>query len=106
MAKLDSRSVRRAFVVHREPYWLSVEKGCSLGYRRLKTGGSWIARYCHKSTREMCWLGTSVDGFPEDYQPEAALDFNAALALAQKWFLEMKDAKTINSGNLKRSGLM
>jgi integrase len=42
--KLDTRSARLKVVVRREPYWLTISKGCSVGYRRGARGGNWIAR--------------------------------------------------------------
>lgn len=44
-AKLDTRSARSKLTVRREPYWTVVAAGCGIGYRRGKTGGSWIARW-------------------------------------------------------------
>ena len=44
-AKLDSRTARLKLEQRREPYWTSLSSKLSLGYRRVKVGGNWIARY-------------------------------------------------------------
>lgn len=44
-AKLDSRSARAKLSLRREPYWTVISRGCALGYRKGKKGGSWVARY-------------------------------------------------------------
>lgn len=44
-AKLDSREARRRLKARAEPYWLVIERGLSLGYRKSeKEGGAWIVR--------------------------------------------------------------
>jgi integrase len=44
-AKLDTRSARLSGCPHRrEPYWQTISKGCSIGYRRGSKGGTWIGR--------------------------------------------------------------
>jgi len=42
-SKLDSRSARLRLAPRREPYWASITRGCTLGYRRGP--GTWIAKY-------------------------------------------------------------
>ena len=41
---LGSASGRAKLKQRREPYWVAIIRGCALGYRKGKTGGSWIAR--------------------------------------------------------------
>jgi integrase len=43
--KIDSRSARRTLPARREPHWVKLQVGLSLGYRRTATpDGTWIAR--------------------------------------------------------------
>jgi hypothetical protein len=41
-ADLGSREARRRLTVRSEPYWLVIERGLSLGYRKSNEGGAWI----------------------------------------------------------------
>jgi hypothetical protein len=44
-AKFDTRSARSKCEVRREPYWVRMDAGAFIGYRRLSSGnGTWIAR--------------------------------------------------------------
>lgn len=49
--KIDSRSARSQLSPRREPYWTMMGAGCALGYRRITTGGSWIARFRDETGR-------------------------------------------------------
>jgi integrase len=42
--KLSSKEARNKLPPRHEPYWLEVDRGFSLGYRKSKTGGTWYAR--------------------------------------------------------------
>jgi integrase len=42
--KLSSKEARSKLSPRHEPYWLEVDRGFSLGYRKSKTGGTWYAR--------------------------------------------------------------
>ena len=42
--KLSSKEARRKLSPRHEPYWLEVDRGFSLGYRKSKTGGTWYTR--------------------------------------------------------------
>ena len=41
---IGTASARAKFRARREPYWVPIVRGCALGYRKGKTGGTWIAR--------------------------------------------------------------
>lgn len=41
---LQSPSSRARLPARREPYWVTIVRGCALGYRRGALGGSWIVR--------------------------------------------------------------
>lgn len=50
-ADLGTREARRRLKVHSEPYWLVLERGLSLGYRKSAEGGAWIVRRYEPSRR-------------------------------------------------------
>lgn len=41
---LGSREARRRLMARAEPYWLVIERGLSLGYRKTIEGGAWLVR--------------------------------------------------------------
>jgi integrase len=41
---LESRSARLKLAKRGKPYWVRIDRGLALGYRRLETGGRWIIR--------------------------------------------------------------
>src|SRR5690242_13384547 len=43
-ADLGSREARRRLKARPEPYWLVIERGLSLGYRKTAEGGAWVVR--------------------------------------------------------------
>lgn len=45
MFDLDTPELRAKLARRREPYWMPIQKGRSLGYRRGANGGTWIARW-------------------------------------------------------------
>lgn len=50
-ADLGSREARRRLKARREPYWLVIERGLSLGYRKSAEGGAWVVRRYDASRR-------------------------------------------------------
>lgn len=78
-AKLDSREARRRLRARAEPYWLVIERGLSLGYRKSeKEGGAWIVRRYDKGRRRHMEsrLGTADDF--RDPDGADVLDFGQA----------------------------
>jgi hypothetical protein len=41
---LESRSARLKLPKAGKPYWVCIDRGLSLGYRRIETAGPWIVR--------------------------------------------------------------
>ena len=68
---------RARLLPRREPYFHRVAKGQHLGFRKLESGGTWVAKFTQNKTRQYAALGGEVD-FPE---------FKAALMAAIKWFM-------------------
>ncbi len=78
-SKLDSRSARLRLAPRREPYWASITRGCTLGYRRGP--GTWIAKYrADGGERRYQAIGPADDvtdglGLSYDQAQEKARDF-------------------------------
>jgi integrase len=84
---LSSRTAREGLKPRTEPYWLVLEKGRALGYRRGQNGGSWIARYYNPAgtpPRIFQALGAADD--TSDADGKMVLSFSQAQAAARKWF--------------------
>ncbi len=82
-AKLDTRSARSGFKVRREPYWRSLSPGFVLGYRKLSTGGTWIARQYRRT------LGAGIARLarPMTWPRLTASTFAQAQAAARAWLV-------------------
>lgn len=63
--KLDTREARSRLKIRHAIYWQSVMAGVFLGYRRGKTGGSWIARVRSGANYTKARLGIADDAAPE-----------------------------------------
>ncbi len=86
-SSLGSRSARESLKVRREPYWLVLEKGRAIGYRKGNQAGTWIARYYNPAgvpPRIYQALGASDD--TSDPDGKMVLSFAQAQAAARKWF--------------------
>ncbi|GMW05427.1 MAG: hypothetical protein AMXMBFR8_02240 [Nevskiales bacterium] len=82
MPRIDTKSGRDRLAVRREPYWLKLETGRSLGYRKTAAAGFWIARYRDRAGKKHYnALGQSTGD-----------DFDNAKRRAEAWF------KTITGG--------
>jgi integrase len=80
--RLNTRTARLKLSIRREPYWVNLSAGLSLGYRRGATGGTWIARrYSAESGRTFAAIGPA-----DDTLDAGALSFDAAQACAREWF--------------------
>ncbi|MEQ9122925.1 MAG: tyrosine-type recombinase/integrase [Alphaproteobacteria bacterium] len=83
----DSRSARARLDVQREPYWTKIASGRFLGYRRAKTGGTWIARTRLDGKQHYRALGAADDHLDAD--GIQTLSFDQAQERARAWFAEM-----------------
>lgn len=82
--KLDTRSARLKLKQRREPYWASMSGGLALGYRKGKTGGTWIAKhYSAKHGRDYHALGPADDILDADGR--IVFNFNQAQVRAREW---------------------
>ena len=78
VANITTRSGRARLAPRREPHFVRVGKGQHLGFRKLESGGTWIAKLTQDKARQYSALGSEAD-FPE---------YKDALHAALKWFGE------------------
>lgn len=99
--KLDSREARSKLKARREPYWRSVMPGVFLGYRRGKTGGTWVARTRQGSGYVEARLGIADDASPDSADGVMVLSYSQAIESAlsfAKTALPPKVARTFGLG--------
>jgi len=56
---ITNKTVRSKLKPNREPYWHRITRGRFVGYRKLKAGGTWIARF--KSSRKSLGSDGGID---------------------------------------------
>src|SRR5476651_792057 len=82
-AEFGTREARRRLRARPEPYWMPIDRGLSLGYRKSAEGGAWVMRRYlasvdlkrggrHAESR----IGTADDS--RDPDGEEVLDFGQA----------------------------
>ena len=85
--KTDTRSSRTKLTMQREPYWVVISKGCAVGYRKGKKGGTWIARWRAPDGKQLYYaIGPADDAMDAD--GAAILSFQHAQEKARAWFAE------------------
>ena len=84
--KLDTRSGRSKCEVRREPYWVRMDAGAFIGYRRVSSGnGTWISRLRGDDGRQhYLALGSADDTLEAD--GANVLTFNQAQDRARAFF--------------------
>jgi hypothetical protein len=101
--QLKDRTAREKLKEQPEPYWLVLEKGRSLGYRKGKKVGEWRARYYDpllKPSKIYHLLGSADDHADPD--GTLVLSFAQAQAAAREWFkvaYHQATGDTIKSGS-------
>ena len=77
-AEFGTREARRRLRARPEPYWMQIDRGLSLGYRKSAEGGSWVMRRYDVERRRHAEarLGTADDN--RDADGADALDFGQA----------------------------
>lgn len=86
-SRLNSRTARLELAAKPEPYWLVLEKGRAIGYRKGIKGGNWVARYYNAAgvpPTIFKTLGAADD--TSDPDDKMVLSFAQAQAAARKWF--------------------
>lgn len=85
--RLETRAARERLSPRHEPYWRLIDRGAHLGYRKGKSGGSWIARYrCDGSPYKKKTLGRADD--KQDSDGATVLTFGEAQEKARAYFNE------------------
>lgn len=79
---LGTASSRAKLKQRREPYWVPIVRGCALGYRKGKTGGTWIARIRREDGKQEYHALGSAD----DLNDGNGLGYEAALREGRKRF--------------------
>lgn len=80
-APIKTVADRAKLAPSREPYWESIRRGCSLGFRKISTDseGTWVARWQVGNQKKYEALG-SFDELPRNKRRDAAHQ------AAEKWF--------------------
>lgn len=87
--KLAARSVRMGLPQRREPYWKQMALGAHLGYRRLTTGGTWIARWRDPEAGQRRYEAIGPADDHVDADGRRVLSFDQAQAKAREFFSKM-----------------
>lgn len=84
-ADIGSRDARKRLKARREPYFMVIESGLSLGYRRSKEGGTWVMRRYDPMARKHSEQRIATANDHSDPDGERVMDF----AQAQRQVLEL-----------------
>lgn len=68
-----------------EPYWRSIAKGLAVGYRKGKTGGTWIARYFNSADGQRAKHALGLADDTDTADGERVLTFDQAAQKAHEW---------------------
>lgn len=81
---IGSVSARSKLKQRREPYWVTIARGCALGYRKGANGGTWIARVTTgNGGREYTAIGSA-----DDLNSGIGLTYEMAQEAAQRTFAQ------------------
>ena len=96
--RLDTVTAREKLKPRREPYWLRLDSGCMLGFRKMAADsiGSWVARYRRAETgeRPKQALGEFTNRPPSER-------FSAAKQAAEEWFSHLSSGGSTEVINVK-----
>jgi len=86
---LKSRDSRSKLLKRHNPYWLVLEKGRALGYRKGEKGGNWLAKY-YDPLADPSRLQVKLGAADDDSDPDGkmVLSFSQAQEAAREWFKE------------------
>jgi integrase len=82
--KLDTRTARSRLGAAKSPYWTSLSPGHSLGYRKGKKGGVWLAKLVLDGLRREHKIAAADDTLDAD--GVTILSFAQAQSHARDWF--------------------
>jgi integrase len=78
-----TREARKKLAVRAEPYWRHIDAGAALGYRKTKTGGTWIARAVVEGRYREGAIGRADDAIKPD--GVNFLEYRQAVEKAKVW---------------------
>ena len=84
--KIDTRSARARLPAKPAIYWTVIAPGCSVGYRKGRTGGVWIAKLVADGARSQTTIGRADDAMDPD--GILSLSYSQAQDRARTWFAE------------------
>src|SRR5579871_223893 len=84
---LETRTARLRLPKRSEPYWRALEKGFALGYRRRRTGGTWLTRRRQESGLYLEHRIANADDY-QDADGVAVLDYAQAQMAARNWWID------------------
>lgn len=89
-AKLTTRNARSKLAPRREPYWIVLSPGHSLGYRKgSRRGGTWIARWLNpKRAPKFLYCSVGVADDVLDADGIKILSFAQAQETSRNWFAQ------------------
>src|SRR5258708_11709817 len=79
---LESRTGRLKLAKRGKPYWTRIDRGLSLGYRRIETAGPWIVRRATGDGNSWIKNFATADDF-EESNGDSVLTFFEAQAIAR-----------------------
>jgi integrase len=91
-AKLDSRSARAKLPPSKSGYWVPLQRGFALGYRKGPKGAVWLARLKERDRRKEVTLGSADDALDPDGM--RTFDYAQAQAKARDWLTALDVEKT------------
>lgn len=85
--RLENRTARKALAPRHAPYWMTLEQGRALGYRKGKKGGTWLARlYTPGQAKEFIFEALGAADDFSDPDGAMVLSFAQAQERARAWF--------------------
>lgn len=83
--QVGTRTDRLQLKARTSPYWVVLEKGRALGYRKGLKGGTWIARF-HDSAAQRVYKSLGAADDISDADGAMVLSFTQAQEKAREWF--------------------
>lgn len=93
--RINNRTSRIKLKMRREPYWIVLEPGKSLGYRKGANGGTWVAKlYLAGGDPPRLYKALGAADDIQDGDGKVVLNFGQAQAEAHKWFSIARESAT------------
>ena len=87
-AALETRAARHRLTIRSEPHWRAIDAGLALGYRKSKSGGTWLSRrWLPEAAKYREQKIGSADDFT-DADGSIVLTFSQAQTKAREWWID------------------